>query len=151
MPPRNRILLEQHQRIIQAFEDVNEDYLMVAATIGVNNSKKYHCTILVRRKDHRETTRRNKSCLSRWWNKELPGWHFEQNLPANTSTDKSRIETGCSKKTNNPWLYSNQNTWRYIVSWEIGKANPSWTKPPLCPAKKTWLCQLVHVLCCSES
>ena len=38
MPPRNRILLEQHQRIIQAFEDVNEDYLMVAATIGVNCS-----------------------------------------------------------------------------------------------------------------
>lgn len=38
MPPRNRILLEQRQRIIQAFEDVNEDYLAVAATIGVNRS-----------------------------------------------------------------------------------------------------------------
>ena len=38
MPPRNRILLEQRQRIIQAFEDVNEDYLTVAATIGVNRS-----------------------------------------------------------------------------------------------------------------
>ena len=30
---RNRILLEQRQRIIQAFEDVKEDYLTVAATI----------------------------------------------------------------------------------------------------------------------
>ncbi|XP_074629412.1 uncharacterized protein LOC141887005 [Acropora palmata] len=39
MPPRNRILLEQRQRIIQAFEDVSEDYLTVAATIGVNQSK----------------------------------------------------------------------------------------------------------------
>ena len=38
MPPRNRIVLEQRQRIIQAFEDVSEDYLMVAATIGVNRS-----------------------------------------------------------------------------------------------------------------
>ena len=38
MPPRNRILLEQRQRIIQAFEDVNEDYLTVPATIGVNRS-----------------------------------------------------------------------------------------------------------------
>ena len=38
MPPRNRILLEQRQGIIQAFEDVSEDYLMVAATIGVNRS-----------------------------------------------------------------------------------------------------------------
>ena len=38
MPPRNRILLEQLQRIIQAFEDVSEDYLTVAATIGVNQS-----------------------------------------------------------------------------------------------------------------
>ena len=32
MPPRNRILLEQRQRIIQAFEDVSEDYLTIAAT-----------------------------------------------------------------------------------------------------------------------
>ena len=38
MSPRNRILLEQRQRIIQAFEDVSEDYLTVAATIGVNRS-----------------------------------------------------------------------------------------------------------------
>ena len=38
MPPRNRILLEQRQRIIQAFEGVSEDYLTVAATIGVNRS-----------------------------------------------------------------------------------------------------------------
>ena len=38
MPPRNRILLEQRQRIIEAFEDVIEDYLTVAATIRVNRS-----------------------------------------------------------------------------------------------------------------
>ena len=38
MPPRNRIILEQRQRIIQAFEDISEDYLTVAATIGVNRS-----------------------------------------------------------------------------------------------------------------
>jgi hypothetical protein len=33
MPPRNRISLEQRERIFQAFEDVNEDYVMVAAII----------------------------------------------------------------------------------------------------------------------
>jgi len=38
MPPTNRILLEQRQGIIQAFEDVSEDYLTVAPTIGVNRS-----------------------------------------------------------------------------------------------------------------
>ena len=38
VPPRNRILLEQRQGNIQAFEDVREDYLTVAATIGVNRS-----------------------------------------------------------------------------------------------------------------
>ena len=38
MPPKNRILLEQRERIIRALEDVNEDYLMVADTIGVNRS-----------------------------------------------------------------------------------------------------------------
>ena len=38
MPPRNRILLEQQERIIRAFEDVHENYLMVTDTIGVNKS-----------------------------------------------------------------------------------------------------------------
>ena len=38
MPRRNRIILEQRERIIQAFENTNEDYLMVADTIGVNRS-----------------------------------------------------------------------------------------------------------------
>ena len=38
MPRRNRILLEQRERIARAFEDTNEDYLMVADTIGVNRS-----------------------------------------------------------------------------------------------------------------
>ena len=32
-PQRNRILLKRRQRIIQALEDVKEDYLTVAATI----------------------------------------------------------------------------------------------------------------------
>ena len=38
MPRRNRILLERRERIVRAFEDTNEDYLMVADTIGVNRS-----------------------------------------------------------------------------------------------------------------
>ena len=39
-------------------------------------------------------------CSNRWWNEELPEWHFKRKLPVNTSTDKSRIETASSKKTN---------------------------------------------------
>ena len=38
MPPRNRISLEQRKRIVRAFEDVHEDYLAIAETIGVNRS-----------------------------------------------------------------------------------------------------------------
>ena len=38
MQPRNRILLEERQRIIEVFRDVSEDYLTVAATTGVNQS-----------------------------------------------------------------------------------------------------------------
>ena len=38
MPPRNRISLEQRERIVRAFEDVREDYLAIAETIGVNRS-----------------------------------------------------------------------------------------------------------------
>ena len=44
-PRRNRILLEQRERIVRAFEDTNEDYLMVADTIGVNRSTKYRRNI----------------------------------------------------------------------------------------------------------
>ena len=38
MPRRNRIPLEHRERIIRAFEDEQEDYLLVADTLGVNRS-----------------------------------------------------------------------------------------------------------------
>ena len=38
MPPRNRIPLEQRQRIVRASEDDGEDHLFVADTLGVNRS-----------------------------------------------------------------------------------------------------------------
>ena len=38
MPQRNRIPLEHRERIIRAFEDENEDYILVADTLGVNRS-----------------------------------------------------------------------------------------------------------------
>jgi len=103
------------------------------------------------REDRGETTRRSKSCPSRWWNEELPEWHYKRKLPANTSTDISRVEAASSTKTGIPWPHSSKNTWSYIVSFKIGEATPSWSEPPWCPAKKSELCQLVHAPCCSES
>ena len=38
MPPRNRISFEHRERIVRAFEDETEDYLLVADTLGVNRS-----------------------------------------------------------------------------------------------------------------
>ena len=38
MPRRNRIPLEHRERIVRAFEDEQEDYLLVADTLGVNRS-----------------------------------------------------------------------------------------------------------------
>ena len=38
MPQRNRIPLEHRERIIRAFEYENEDYILVADTLGVNRS-----------------------------------------------------------------------------------------------------------------
>ena len=38
MPRRRRIVLEQRERIVRAFEDEHEDYLAVTDTIGVNRS-----------------------------------------------------------------------------------------------------------------
>ena len=38
MPRRNRISLEHRERIVRGFEDEEEDYLVVADTLGVNRS-----------------------------------------------------------------------------------------------------------------
>ncbi|XP_048581595.1 uncharacterized protein LOC125561377 [Nematostella vectensis] len=38
MPPRNRIPYEHRERIIRSFEDEEEDYLLVADTLGINPS-----------------------------------------------------------------------------------------------------------------
>ena len=38
MPRRNRIPVEHRERIVRAFEDEAEDYLLVADTLGVNRS-----------------------------------------------------------------------------------------------------------------
>jgi len=38
MPRRNQIPLEHRERIVRAFEDEQEDYLLVADTLGVNRS-----------------------------------------------------------------------------------------------------------------
>jgi len=38
MPRRNRIAFEHRERKVRAFEDVNKDYLLVADTLGINQS-----------------------------------------------------------------------------------------------------------------
>ena len=38
MPRRNKIPIEHRERIVRAFEDETEDYLLVADTLGVNRS-----------------------------------------------------------------------------------------------------------------
>ena len=38
MPRRNRIPIEHRERIVRAFQDEAEDYLLVADTLGVNRS-----------------------------------------------------------------------------------------------------------------
>jgi len=38
MPRRNRIPYEDRERIMRPFEDEEEDYLLVADTLGVNRS-----------------------------------------------------------------------------------------------------------------
>ena len=38
MPRRNRIPFEHRERLVRAFGDVNEDYLIVADTLGINRS-----------------------------------------------------------------------------------------------------------------
>ena len=59
MPRRNRIHLEHRERIVRAFEDEQEGYLLVADTLGVNrfNGKGYRGALHHRRQNSGETKR----------------------------------------------------------------------------------------------
>ena len=123
MPPRNRILLEQHQRIIQAFEDVNEDYLMVAATIGVNRSMAR--SIIARYLWEGRITERPQGGTNHVWVDDEMKNCLDDILNKICLLTLAQINQELRQRVpRNPWLYSNQNTWRYIVSWEIGKPIP---------------------------
>ena len=123
MPPRNRILLEQHQRIIQAFEDVNEDYLMVAATIGVNRSTAR--SIIARYLWEGRITERPQGGTNHVWVDDEMKNCLDDILNKICLLTLAQINQELRQRVpRNPWLYSNQNTWRYIVSWEIGKPIP---------------------------
>ena len=122
MPPRNRILLE-HQRIIQAFEDVNEDYLMVAATIGVNRSTAR--SIIARYLWEGRITERPQGGTNHVWVDDEMKNCLDDILNKICLLTLAQINQELRQRVpRNPWLYSNQNTWRYIVSWEIGKPIP---------------------------
>ena len=123
MPPRNRILLEQHQRIIQAFEDVNEDYLMVAATIRVNRSMAR--SIIARYLWEGSITERPQGGTNHVWVDDEMKNCLDDILNKICLLTLAQINQELRQRVpRNPWLYSNQNTWRYIVSWEIGKPIP---------------------------
>ena len=123
MPPRNRILLEQHQRIIQAFEDVNEDYLMVAATIGVNRSMAR--SIIARYLWEGSITERPQGGTNHVWVDDEMKNCLDDILNKICLLTLAQINQELRQRVpRNPWLYSNQNTWRYIISWEIGKPIP---------------------------
>ena len=123
MPPRNRILLEQHQRIIQAFEDVNEDYLMVAATIGVNRSTAR--SIIARYLWEGRITERPQGGTNHVWVDDEMKNCLDDILNKICLLTLAQINQELRQRVpRNPWLYSNQNTWKYIVSWEIGKPIP---------------------------
>ena len=123
MPPRNRILLEQHQRIIQAFEDVNEDYLMVAATIGVNRSTAR--SIIAQYLWEGRITERPQGGTNHVWVDDEMKNCLDDILNKICLLTLAQINQELRQRVpRNPWLYSNQNTWRYIVSWEIGKPIP---------------------------
>ena len=123
MPPRNRILLEQHQRIIQAFEDVNEDYLMVAATIGVNRSTAR--SIIARYLWEGRITERPQGGTNHVWVDDEMKNCLDDILNKICLLTLAQINQELRQRVpRNPWLYSNQNTWRYIISWEIGKPIP---------------------------
>lgn len=92
MPPRNRISLEQRERIVRAFEDVHEDYLAIAETIGVNRST---ARGIVSRyvREGRIAERPRGGANHVRVDDAMRDWHYQRKLPSNNCRDESRIET----------------------------------------------------------
>ena len=101
MPRRNRILLEQRERNIRAFEDTNEDYLMVADTIGVNRSTARSIVARYIREGRIAERPRGGANNVRVDNEMkdcLHERHFERQLYVNFGTNKPRAKTTPSAK-----------------------------------------------------
>ena len=148
MSLRKRIPLGQRPRIIQAFEDVNEDYLTVAATIEVNRTTAR--SIVAR-------------CLREWRIAERPRGganHVrvddEMRNYLNDISNENYLLTlvQINQELRQPTIHDRtlaRTLEGMLYRVKLARPLPVERKPPWCPAKKSRLCQLVHAPCCNES
>ena len=153
MPPRNRILLEQRQRLIQAFEDVSEDYFTVVATIGMNRSTARSIVAPYLREgriaerprggaNHVRVDDEMRNCLNDIVNENSLltlaqiSQEFTQRFPR-----KPVIHDCTIARTLEGMLFRVK----------LARPLPADRNRPDVLQKKSRLCQLVHAPCCSES
>ena len=124
MPRRNRIPFEHRERLVRAFEDVNEDYLIVADTLGINRSTARSVSRYIREgriaerprggPNHVRVDNEMRDCLNDILN--------ENCLLTLTQLNQLRIETTPSSKTQNLRPHCGKNFGRNVVSYKTGQA-----------------------------
>lgn len=102
---RNRIPIEHRERIVRAFENEAEDYLLVADTLGVNRSTaRGIVTRYVREGRIRETTCWLTKQRASWrLNEAVPGRYHQWELCSYTKPDKWRVEAKTSCQISDSW------------------------------------------------
>ena len=88
MPQRKRIPIEHRERIVRAFEDEAEDYLLVADTLGVNRSTARGIAARYIRK--RRIRERPRGGLCRNIARNLEGMLFRVKLVRPVPADRNR-------------------------------------------------------------
>ena len=153
MPRRNRIPFEHRERLVRAFEDVNEDYLIVADTLGINRSTARSIVSRYVREgriaerprggpNHVRVDNEMRDCLNDILNENCLltltqlNQELRQRLPR-----KPRICDRTVARTLEGMLF------------RVKLARPvpaDRNRPDVIQSETTGLCQLVHGPCCSE-
>ena len=148
MTRRNRIPVEQRERIVRAFEDEERDYLLVTDTFRVNRSTA-RCIVARYFREARIRERPRGGRKNVRGDNEMR--HCQRKLFTRTYSDKPWTKENATSQTRDPWPHRIKDIRWDAVSSKTGKAPRCWQKQTWCPEQESRLRDMIYELCCSPT
>ena len=149
MPRRNRISLEHRERIVREFEDEEEDYLVVADTLGVNRSTA-RCIVARYIREGRIQERPRGGRNNVRVDEEMRAC-LEEIIKENCLLTLARINNELRRrlplKTSDPWPHRGKDIRRDAFPSETYEAPPRGQKQTWCDEQASGLRHLVYEPC----